>query len=224
MSQKKSFILMRDLLTTVELMTDDEAGKLLKSIINHVDGVDVKLSRDLTFAFTPIKNQLDRDMKKYDVFVEKQRKNGALGGRPKKNPNNPSLSKETQTTQANPNNLVNDTVTVTDTVNETINNKPSPKANGVPYQAIVDLYHKELPTLPKVEKLTATRKSYIRQRWIQDLKSLDNWENYFQYVNQSKFLVGLSGGNNGKKPFMANLEWLVKESNFVKVKEENYHG
>lgn len=117
MQHKKSFILMRDLLSTVDLMTDEEAGQLLKSIVNHVDGKPVQLSRELTFAFTPIKNQLDRDMEKYDNFVKKQKVNGAKGGRPKKNPNNPSLSKETQNSQANPNNLVTDTVTVNATVN-----------------------------------------------------------------------------------------------------------
>lgn len=116
-SIKKSFVLMRDLLSTVDLMTDEEAGKVLKAIINHVDGIDVNLPRELIFAFTPIRNQLNRDMDKYDKFVDKQRVNGAKGGRPKKpkpNPNNPSLILETQ---ANPNNLV----TVTDNVNDTVN-------------------------------------------------------------------------------------------------------
>lgn len=105
-------------------------------------------------------------------------------------------------------------------------NKPSPKkANGIPYQKIVDLYHQSLPTLPKVEKLTETRKSQIRQRLVQkDLEDLDEWGNYFDYVSQSKFLMGLSPANNGRKPFIANLEWLTKESNFVKITEGNYHG
>jgi hypothetical protein len=206
-------------------MTDEEAGQILKSIINHVDGNPVNLTRHLTFAFIPIKNQLSRDMDKYDVFVEKQRVNGAKGGRPR-NPNNPSLSKKTQT---NPNNLVTDTVTVnatdTDNVNEIIN-KPSPKAvSGVPYQKIVDLYHEKLPTLPRVEKLTATRKSQIRQRWLQDdLPDLNNWENFFDYVSQSKFLMGGSTPVNGHRVFTANLEWITKESNFIKICEKNYHG
>ena len=123
---------MRDLLNTVDIMTDEEAGIILKAIINHVDGEDVKLSRELTFAFAPIQNQLNRDLAKYDVFVDKQRKNGALGGRPKKpktNPNNPSLYSKTQKTQANPNNLVTDNVTVNDTVNDTVNVTVTETAN-----------------------------------------------------------------------------------------------
>ena len=104
-------------------------------------------------------------------------------------------------------------------------NKSSPKTvNDVPYKKIVETYHKMLPTLPKVEKLTATRKGQIKQRWRQDLKDLNQWENYFDYVSQSKFLMGLVPSNNGRKPFIATLEWLTKESNFTKVSEENYHG
>lgn len=112
---KKSFILMRDLLSSIDLMTDDEAGKMFKAIITHVDGDQVELPRELQFAFIPIQNQLNRDIEKYEKFVQKQRDNGAKGGRPKKEeekPNNPSLSSETQ---EKPNNLVTDNVTVTDT-------------------------------------------------------------------------------------------------------------
>lgn len=111
-----------------------------------------------------------------------------------------------------------------ETSDKTIN-KSSPKpVNDVPYQKILNLYHELLPTLPKVEKLTATRKAQIRQRWLQDLKELDHWENFFDYVKQSKFLMGMTPPNNGHKPFKANLEWLTKESNFVKISEDNYHG
>ena len=107
-----------------------------------------------------------------------------------------------------------------------IKNKPSPKpANGVPYQKIVTLYHEMLPTLPKVEKLTEKRKSQIRQRWLQDdLPDLNNWENFFDYVSKSKFLMGASTPVNGHRVFTANLEWLTKESNFIKICEKNYHG
>lgn len=111
---------MRDLLDSVELMTDEEAGLLLKAIIAHVDKGQIKLPRELQFAFVPIMNQLNRDCDKYDNYIEKQRVNGSKGGRPKnpnglkENPKNPSLSKKTQKTL---------TVTVTDTVNDTNKNK-----------------------------------------------------------------------------------------------------
>jgi len=102
---KKTFILMRDLLSPIDLMTDGEAGQMFKAIIGHFDGEQVELPRELQFAFIPIQNQLNRDIEKHEKFVQKQRDNGAKGGRPKKeenNPNNPSLFKETQKKPNNP--------------------------------------------------------------------------------------------------------------------------
>lgn len=95
--------------------------------------------------------------------------------------------------------------------------------NDVPFAAIVNLYHEILPDLPKVEKLTQTRKGYIRQRWAEDLTELSHWKNYFEYVKKSRFLMGKAPGSNGKPPFRASLEWLTKPSNYAKVAEETYH-
>lgn len=116
--------------------------------------------------------------------------------------------------------------------NNNINNKEiinsttsSPKVSDqVPFQKIINLYHEMLPQLPKVEKLTTTRKGYIRQRFIEDLPELKNWENYFDYVSQSDFLMGRTQSTNGRPPFRASLEWLTKPANYAKVAEENYHG
>lgn len=212
---------MRDLLDTVEFMTDQEAGLLLKAIIAHVDKEQITLPRELQFAFVPIRNQLSRDCEKYENFIEKQRVNGAKGGRPKKpnglieNPENPSLSEETQKT-----------LTVTDTDNDiNLKTTPSSKMNGqVPVQKIVDLYHQMLPTLPRIEKVTPKRAGYIRQRWREDLPALKNWENFYDYVSQSAFLMGKVQPTNGRKPFIANLEWITNQTNFAKILEEHYHG
>mgnify|MGYP001826100635 CR=1 FL=1 len=97
------------------------------------------------------------------------------------------------------------------------------KKNVVPFQKIVALYHEILPNAPKVEKLTKARQGYIRQRWLSDLETLDGWRNYFLYVAKSKFLTGKTQGRDDKPPFVANLEWLTKESNYAKVAEGNYH-
>ncbi len=93
----------------------------------------------------------------------------------------------------------------------------------VPFQKIVDLYHEVLKELPRVEKLTGTRKGYIRQRWIEDLPDLKHWENYFHWVKESSFLMGKSKGNGDRPPFRANLEWITKPANYAKITEENYH-
>ena len=93
----------------------------------------------------------------------------------------------------------------------------------VPYQRIIEAYHRLLPLLPRVEKLTETRKRLIGSRWRQDLPDLPSWENYFRYIAQSPFLTGQADTPPGKIPFRADLEWLCRPSNYAKVAEEKYH-
>lgn len=95
----------------------------------------------------------------------------------------------------------------------------------VPYNKIVDLYHQTLPDHPKVRVLTPARKSSIKQRHIQDMdRSLDEWESYFELVSRSKFLTGKTQPGNGRRVFMADLEWICKQGNFAKIYEGKYHG
>lgn len=94
----------------------------------------------------------------------------------------------------------------------------------VPVSEIVDLYHRCLPELPRVEKLTKTREGFIRQRWQEDLPDLDHWRNYFDFVRQSDFLMGRSKPTNGKPPFRADIEWITRPNNYAKIAEEKYHG
>ncbi len=96
------------------------------------------------------------------------------------------------------------------------------KVSTCPIQKIIDLYHEKLPELPKVKKRTKTRDGYIKQRWREDLPKLDNWDNFFTHVRQSKFLMGKTQGSNGKPPFIADLEWLTKPANFAKIAEGKY--
>ena len=92
-----------------------------------------------------------------------------------------------------------------------------------PVTEIVNLYHQNLPTLPKVAKLTKTRIGYIKQRWREDMPSLQQWENFFNFVNQSDFLMGRTAAHEDRPPFRADFEWLIKPSNFTKIAERRYH-
>lgn len=103
--------------------------------------------------------------------------------------------------------------------------RPPDKRKRVPFQQIVDLYHETLPNLPRCEELTNARKGAIRQRHQENLgESLDNWRNFFEYVGESLFLTGRTEPRDGKRPFRANLEWITKQGNYVKIKEGQYHG
>ena len=98
------------------------------------------------------------------------------------------------------------------------------KKPSCPFGEIVKLYHEILPELPMVKELTETRKRQLKTRWFakKNRQSLDWWQKYFEYVRESSFLMGQA--NTSGRKFQANLEWLTKESNFVKVIESQYHN
>ena len=118
---KKGFILYADLIHTVEQLASDKAGDLFKHILRYVNDKH-PVSEDIliNIAFEPIKQQLKRDLKKYEVRAEKSRNNGKLGGRPKhlEEPRKPSRLINNLTEPRKP-----DTVTVTDTVKDILKRK-----------------------------------------------------------------------------------------------------
>ena len=85
MEGKKSFVLYSDLMDIVQDLNDEQAGKLIKLIVDYVN--DRNPSTDdqiIKIAFKPIKNQLKRDLQKWQSIKEKRSEAGKLGGRPRK--------------------------------------------------------------------------------------------------------------------------------------------
>jgi len=90
---KTSFLLYCDQQGVFNKLPDQIAGKLIKHIFAYVNDENPPCDDLLlTIAFEPIKTQLKRDLRKYDDYIDKQKFNGAKGGRPKK-------EEETQITQ-----------------------------------------------------------------------------------------------------------------------------
>jgi phage replication O-like protein O len=87
-----------------------------------------------------------------------------------------------------------------------------------PHAEIIKLYHKTLPQLPRVIEWTETRQGFLRTRWKEkpERQNLAWWDDYFKGVAESDYLTGKVNG------FKADLEWLVRPSNFVKVIEGRY--
>lgn len=87
---KKAFVLYNDYEEVFSMLTDEEAGKLIKHILAYVNNKNPSLEdRLLQVTFEPIRLQMGRDAKKYEAICERNRKNGAKGGRPKINPEEP---------------------------------------------------------------------------------------------------------------------------------------
>ena len=78
---KKSFILYSDLLHTIDLMPDENAGKLFKHILKYVNDLNPEADDLITkLSFEPIKQQLKRDLCKWEDKSINRSESGRLGG------------------------------------------------------------------------------------------------------------------------------------------------
>jgi len=113
-----------------------------------------------------------------------------------------------------------------------------PPSGGLPncdHEKVIALYHQHLPTLRRVEVWNETRKGYLRQRWREVAEELSKekqvqvsdilawFTEFFVHIGTSKFLTGRVNSKDGR-PFIADLEWILKPSNFAKIVEGKYHG
>jgi hypothetical protein len=122
---KKSFVLYADIIHTVSILDDSKAGKLFKHILDYVNDKN-PISEDMfvNIAFEPIKQQLKRDLQKWDEIRDKRALAGSIGGH--------SKAKRSKTKQNIANaksakqNVANVAVNVNDNVNvNVINNIPT---------------------------------------------------------------------------------------------------
>lgn len=82
---KISFLMYLDYEEQFNLLTDEQLGMLIRAIMKYEKThEEPKLEGMMKMAFSFIKAQLDRDREKYNNKCEKNRENGAKGGRPKK--------------------------------------------------------------------------------------------------------------------------------------------
>jgi predicted phage replisome organizer len=92
----------------------------------------------------------------------------------------------------------------------------------IPFEKLVDLYHSICTSLPRIRKLTSKRKSYVKARWKEN-PDMQFWTEFFQRVENSDFLSGrLEPKGNRDRPFKADLEWITKEENYIKILEGKY--
>lgn len=114
---KKSFVLYSDQQDIFTQLSDEEAGKLIKHIFAYVNDENPEISDKLiNLAFTPIKQTLKRDLKKYEERAQRARENGAKGGRPKE-------TQKTQSVISKPRKPDSVSVSVSDSVSDNVSTK-----------------------------------------------------------------------------------------------------
>ena len=139
---KKGFVLYADLIYTVEELTDDEAGRLLKHILQYVNDKNPVAPDKITkISFEPIKQQLKRDLKKYEVIKEKRRQIGRAGGlksgeERSKTKQNEAIASILKQNEANEAVTVTDTVKVKDTDTDTVINVSKAHEIFLPFNSV----------------------------------------------------------------------------------------
>lgn len=111
-----------------------------------------------------------------------------------------------------------------DEVGGDINPTSKPSVPPCPVEKIIEVYKSIAESLVRIRVVADSTKAAISSRWRSDQKyqSLEFWEKYFKYCEANEFLSGRSDPKPGGKPFRADLDWLVKASNFAKVLNERY--
>lgn len=105
---KNSFVIYHNYRETLEDLTDEQVGILMRAIFDYeIDGIEPTFDGELKIAFKFIKKDLDFNSSKYESICERNRTNGAKGGRPK-NPKNPNGFSKTQDNPEKPKKADND--------------------------------------------------------------------------------------------------------------------
>ena len=220
---KKSFILYSDLISIVEKLPDEIAGKLFKVILNYVnDKNPVVEDLLLQVAFEPIKLQLKRDLKKFEDKKEKWSEAGKKSAEKRsKNVENKSTdSTDVKNVEGgSTDSTVNDNVTVN--VNDNVN-VIKEKALVPEMQKIwIDRFpkyflekEKDFPALQKISSniaqlvgvsenplsQTSEERHQIKLRWgeiVEFISREDFFKNYSLYQVERHFQSILQKEKNG---------------------------
>jgi hypothetical protein len=122
-TDKKGFILYADLIHTINQLPSETAGELFKHILKYVNDEHPTTENILVkIAFEPIKQQLKRDLIKFEQIKIKRSDAGKRSAEKRKKQKQQVLTsvKSVEQTLTNPTVIVNDNVNVNDNV---INNK-----------------------------------------------------------------------------------------------------
>lgn len=75
MKEQKSFLVYGDIEPVIDELSDEQAGQLFRGMVKYFKtGETPDFTGVLKFVFIPIKQQMDRDLEKYEEKCEKNRK------------------------------------------------------------------------------------------------------------------------------------------------------
>lgn len=249
MADKKSFVLYTNNAEQFSMLSDEQAGKLIKAIFTYSKTAVVPEFDDgmLAMAFSFIKCHMDQDSEKWEETRKKRVEAGRKGGKQTQlnvssdkqteaNQANASFAKQSQAndfcdkqTEANQAVNVNDNVNVNVNVNDNVNNnivinERVEEAENASTEASASTHNQK--TKPKKHKygeyghVLLTDEQY--RRLVEDYGN----EVICEYVRKIDEWVQLKGKSPYKDYNLAVRKWLAKDS--VKIRGEtndaDYNG
>jgi len=184
---KKSFIIYSDFKATLDKLPNEDAGKLFKMIVDFSNGIETEPeSLILDVVFTPIRQQMIRDIDKYENEIKKRKQAGSLGGKAKAKTLASARSAKqvlASAKQSLANVADNVNVTVNDTVTDTDNVKSNFKKWSIDdFKNEITINRKTYPdlTLKKFfnywsEKDAKGKMRFQLQKTWETSKRLSNW-------------------------------------------------
>lgn len=199
-AKPKYFYCYLDNETILQHLSDEQAGSLWKMLFAYTNRGEKPNIIDpvVAMAFDVMIQQIDRDFKKYQDMCEKNRQN-----RLKAN------YRQRPSTIVNGGNQDKDKNKI-DTLSTSVDGR-----NAFDYQSVVNSFNSICTSLPKVQKLTDTRKRKIKNA-SKHLGSL-TFDDVFNMIENSDFL----SGRNGKWTACC-FDWILNPTNLTKIIEGNY--
>lgn len=174
----------------------------------------------------------EQEIERFKALAERNKRNGALGGRPKRNPlgyeSDPTGIPDKPSRNPNQQPITN-------------NQEPIEEPNGslsgssippCPQQEILALWKQKLPHLAQPRVWEGSRAAALRQRWQQAARSegfggystreggLEWWESFFEYIATGTSLS--KGFETQGRVWRPDLEWVVNATNFAKIVDGKY--
>lgn len=235
LDNRKSFLVYFDWAKYVDKLTKEQNGSLFEAMVKlAMTGEDTDFSDDLALSLVwiAVSDAIKRDTEKYIVKCQRNRENGANGGRPRKDEKNPEkpngyfgLSTETQ---QNPKKTDIDIDTDTDTerdndidIDGDIDGD-SKRIIGNGY--VVEYIIKDFKNVWNANVKHGVKQLYEftaeQQRRLEQLVIKHDWIKVRDAVDSIQYSDYLLGKTNGGKTI--ELDWFLREQNMLKVASHTY--
>jgi hypothetical protein len=249
---QKSFILYNDMIDSVDELTDEEAGRLLKAILYFQNDLDCSwFDRVTLLLLKPLETQFKRDAAKWEDKKSKRVEAGRKGGLAKASNAKHCQAMPSDGKQRLANLAVSVNGSVSGSVKEDIsrtkvlssNSDESDlvslerkKADPVPYMEIFKLYADCCPALKQMQirsnkrdqsakRIWGMARKYGRNKMREDAsKDETQWAwHYLKVLFETANETGFLVGKNNRG-WKADFEFVTREDKAVKILEEGYQS